>query len=193
MGDLLGILTHQNFDASTIFNNEYRFEQTLKANYPLLQVFTFSDSCGTQLFFIDFLEIFSRLWENENIRKTLADGYVPGNTLGHPCTAEGWRIYDLKRKELERKYSTAFFLVAPMFFIDEYEIEHWVKTKVWGIYFSLGNLPASEIDSPRRKYLICLVPPEACLDDAIKTVIVSRCQQMEKGYSLKIGDKALNI
>jgi hypothetical protein len=99
----------------------------------------------------------------------------------------------LKRKELEQKYKTNFFLVAPIFFIDDYEIEHWVKTKVWGIYFTLGNLPVSELDSPRHKYLICLVPPKACLNDVINTVIVSRCQQLEKGFSLKIGDTALNI
>jgi hypothetical protein len=120
------------------------------------------------------LELAGLMLTNQQLASSFVTSYVESDIISHPCHGEGWKIYEGYKIALEKRLGRKFELLTPIFFIDEYKKHRFRSGKVWGIYFTLGNLPAHLLNSTQYKYLLCLVPSTADLDLAVRQVIVAR-------------------
>ena len=75
-------------------------------------------------------------------------------------------------------------LILPIFYIDAFEQNRSRNRSVVGIYMSFANASMEETEAAESRYLLCLVPLNVDLFDALRLVIIAPMRLLERGYDV---------
>jgi hypothetical protein len=193
MDELLKLL-HFEFRLPFIPSSVFKLKKAEERRFPPFTQYSFKDpTTKMNLPTLDFLDICKRMLSDPTLLSQMVFDYQGSNSIKHPSNSVGWYQYSIFRSLMDHHRQQQHLLLTPTFFVDEYKQLSHRNRKVLGIYFTLANLPKEILDSPRHKYLLCLVPPEADLNKVIQRVIVRGCRQLETGLDWDINGQKISV
>jgi hypothetical protein len=148
------------------------------------------------VFFADIIELIAMIFGNSVLKESLITKYRGGENqiIEHPADTIGWLHLQSKCDLLSLAHRKQYILVPVILMIDGYSKQGTLKQGSIAIFMTIANLPSSVLRSSQHKYLISLLPLNAHLNNALKTIVVEPLRRLERGCTIHVGlGESLNI